>query len=143
MAGRKTGEPRKDTVRGIEGVPAARPGPEPWAPTAEQAEQIRSLAARGVAEKEIAILIGVDRDTLKLRAQDHIDAGRSQGIATITGVLFREAQKGSFKHAALYLQHVGKWTTRQKVEHSGEGGGPISYTILTGVPVPKAEADEE
>ena len=142
MAGRKAGEPRKDKARPeVDGLPAKAPGPEPWAPSAEQAEQIKSLAARGVAEKEIAILIGVDRDTLKSRAQALIDAGRAVGISTLTGVLFREAQKGSYKHLALYLQHVGKWSQRQTVEHTGEGGGPVQYTILTGVPLPEDEAE--
>src|SRR5690606_1774356 len=139
---RKAGEPRKDKARPeVDGLPAKAPGPEPWAPSAEQAEQIKSLAARGVAEKEIAILIGVDRDTLKSRAQHLIDAGRAVGISTLTGALFREAQKGSYKHLALYLQHVGKWSQRQTVEHTGEGGGPVQYTILTGVPRPEDEAE--
>lgn len=141
MAGRKAGEPRKDAARGIDGVPAKATGPAPWKPTPEQAEQIKSLAARGVAVKEIAILIGVDPDTLKRRAGDVIEAGRAAGISTLTGVLFREAQKGSYKHLALYLQHVGKWSQRQTVEHTGEGGGPVQYTILTGVPLPEDEAE--
>lgn len=127
MAGRSAGEPRKDTTRnakkrGVGGdavVPALQPGPEPWSPTTEQAEQIKSLAGRGVGEREIARLIGIDRDTLRLRAEDLMEQGRAYGIATITGVLFSEAKKGSYKHAALYLQQVGKWSTRNTTEHSG------------------------
>lgn len=140
MAGRKAGEPRKDVSRGIDGVPAKATGPAPWQPTPEQSEQIKSLAARGVAAKEIAILIGVDPETLKRRAGDVIEAGRAAGISTLTGVLFREAQKGSYKHLALYLQHVGKWSQRHVVEHAGEGGGPI--TILTAVPEPAPSESE-
>lgn len=141
MAGRKAGEPRKDAHRKVDGVPAAKPGPPPWEPDAKQVETIRSLAARGLAETQIAIMVGIGVDTLKARAQAVIDEGRAQGIATIAGVLFTEAKKGSYKHAALFLQHVGKWSTREKVEHTGNEGGPIAYTILTGVPVPESEGE--
>lgn len=115
---------------------ALPPGPDPWTPTAEQAEQIKSLAGRGVGEREIAHLIGVDRATLKLRAADLLEQGRALGIATITGSVFSKAKAGSYAHAALYLAQVAKWSTRQTNEHAGEGGGPVQYTILTGVPQP-------
>lgn len=117
MAGRKTGAPRRDVAREVDGEPAKRPGPAPWQPTATQREQIEQMAARGVPIQDIAIMVGVDRDTLKLRAQDLVDAGRANGITTITGSLFREAQKGSYKHQALYLQHVAGWKTRTVMEH--------------------------
>lgn len=149
MAGRKAGTPRSDRTRnakqrlpGDEPVLALPPGPEPWAPTAEQAEHIKSLAGRGVGEREIAHLIGVDRVTLKLRAADLLEQGRALGIATITGSVFSKAKAGSYAHAALYLAQVAKWSTRQTNEQVGEGGGPVQYTILTGVPQP-GEPDPE
>jgi hypothetical protein len=117
-------------------VPALPPGRPPWEPTAEQAEQIKSLAGRGVGEREIAHLIGVDRETIRVRAAALLEEGRALGIATITGTLFSKAKAGSYAHAALYLAQVAKWSTRQTNEQVGEGGGPVQYTILTGVPQP-------
>lgn len=148
MAGRKAGTPRSDSTynakaRGLDGteqVLAEKPGPDPWGPTAEQAEQIKSLAGRGVGVREIAALIGVDKNTLMERCDSLLSEGRAIGIATITGVMFSEARKGSYKHAALYLQHVGGWSTRQVTEHTGEGGGPVVLQVITGVPDDDADA---
>ena len=142
MAGRKAGTQRSDSTynakaRGLNGdepVLAEKPGPAPWAPTPEQAEQIKSLAGRGVGVREIAALMGIDKDTLMNRCGSILAEGRAIGVATISGVLFGEARKGSYKHAALYLQHVGGWSTRQVTEHSGEGGGPVVLQVITGVP---------
>lgn len=108
-------------------------------PTPQQSEQIKSLAARGVGVREIASMIGIDKDTLCLRCAEELESGRALGIATITSKLFEEAKKGSFKHQALYLGHVAKWSQRVAHEHSGEGGGPIGITILTAVPEPEAD----
>lgn len=138
MAGRKAGTPRSDSTynakaRGLKGdepVLAQKPGPDPWAPTPEQAEQIKSLAGRGVGVREIAALIGVDKNTIMDRCEDILTEGRAIGIATISGVVFGEARKGSYKHAALYLQHVGGWSTRQVTEHTGEGGAPLVVQVV-------------
>lgn len=147
MAGRKAGEPRSDSTahakrRGLGGpepVLAEKPGRPPWVPTEQQAEQIKSLAARGVGHREIAHLIGVDSETLRIRGADLLEAGRAIGISTITGVLFKEAQKGSYKHAALYLQHVAKWQQRQTVEHRG---AVTLETLVTGY-VPEQDSAAE
>lgn len=140
MAGKKPGAPRFDAKRpDVEGLPAKRSGPDPWAPTQQQSEQIKSLAARGVGLREISAIIGIDKDTLALRCNRELEDGRALGVATITGKLFEQAKSGSYKHQALYLGHVAKWSQRVAHEHSGEGGGPIGITILTAVPEPEAD----
>lgn len=137
MAGKKPGAPRFDARRpDVEGLPAKRSGPDPWAPTPQQSEQIKSLAARGVGVREIASLIGIDKDTLCLRCAEELESGRALGIATITGKLFEEAKKGSFKHQALYLGHVAKWS--QRVTHDVAEGGTLE-ALVTASMVSKAE----
>ena len=137
MAGKKAGFTRNDTRRPhVNGSPAQKPGPEPWAPTPQQSEQIKSLAARGVGVREIASLIGIDKDTLCLRCAEELESGRALGIATITGKLFEEAKKGSFKHQALYLGHVAKWT--QRVTHDVAEGGTLE-ALVTASMARKAE----
>lgn len=105
-------------------------------PTPQQSEQIKSLAARGVGVREIASLIGIDKDTLCLRCAEELESGRALGIATITGKLFEEAKKGSFKHQALYLGHVAKWS--QRVTHDVAEGGTLE-ALVTASMVSKAE----
>lgn len=128
MAGKKAGTARNDPNRPhANGVPAEKPGPDPWAPTQQQSEQIKSLAARGVGLREISAIIGIDKDTLALRCNRELEDGRALGVATITGKLFEQAKSGSYKHQALYLSHVAKWTSR--VTHDVEEGGTLESLV--------------
>lgn len=92
------------------GRPVGRPQ---WQPSQQQREQVRSLAGRGVAINHIAIIVGVDKDTLMLRCGEDVDAGRAFAVANVTGVLYKRAlseDPNAFKERQLFLVNCAGWT---------------------------------
>lgn len=56
--------------------------------------------------------------------------------AAVTGELVpvlhaqvREAKKGSLPHAQWLFEVAGKWSPKQRLEHSGRDGAPLVFTI--------------
>lgn len=82
---------------------------------------VKSLAGRGLSADHIAVHLKTTKKTLLKYACDEIAEGRALGIASVTGVLYKKAMDGSFKHAAYYLNNVDRenWSTTKKLEHSG------------------------
>jgi len=123
MAGTKKGTPRKASKNRprVGTLVSKGGGRQAWKLGDSDRELIKSLAGRGLAAEHIAVHLKVDKKTLLKYACDEIEAGRALGIASVTGVLYKEAMKGSFKHAAYYLNNVDRenWSTTKKLEHSG------------------------
>jgi hypothetical protein len=121
VAGKPAGSPRSDSTRPeVAGLPALKPGAPAWEPTAEKLLTIEALAARGVGEREVSVLIGVSRPALRdnAAAMAALERGRAIGIQTITGSLFKAAQNGSLGHAKLSLQQVAGWRERLDLNHT-------------------------
>lgn len=123
MAGKKKGEPRDDKQRPeVKGKPSRGAGRKRWKRTEADIQLVKSLAGRGLSAEHIAVHLKVSKNTLLKHACDAIDEGRALGIASVTGVLYKKAMDGSFKHAAYYLNNVDRenWSTTKKVEHRGK-----------------------
>lgn len=116
MAGTKKGTPRKDKRRDVVGLRSAGAGRKPWKPSEADKQLIRSLAGRGLSDDHIAVHLKVSKPTLLKHAAELIEEGKAQGIAGVTGVLYQQAMKGSFKHAAYYLGNVAGWATNRRVQ---------------------------
>lgn len=88
--------------------------------------------------EQLAAALGVDRTTLfrwrripgfmdevKSLIRDHLDID----LSDVYTALRREAKRGSFQHIRLILELVGDYVERQ--EHTGKGGGPITYADVS------------
>lgn len=97
----------------------AATGRPPWEPSTKDREQVKTLAGRGVPEKMIAAIIGVDKNTLRKHCANELTTGRAFAVANVMGATYKAAMAGEFKHAQLFLANMADWHLTQKVEHSG------------------------
>ena len=91
---------------------------KPWAPTQKEREQVKSLAGRGVPEKMIASIMGVDKLTLRKHCPEELTSGRALAVANVMGKSYEQAMKGEFKFAQLFLANMAGWHLTQKLEHT-------------------------
>lgn len=96
-----------------------KPGPKPELPSAEQLEQVKTLAGRGVSTRYIAAILGKDRGWVEERCREAIEQGRAIAVSNVAGKLYTLSMGGDVKAITLFLTNVGKWTNgRQEVEAS-------------------------
>lgn len=107
-------------------------------------EKVKSLAARGLSEPQIALVLGVERNTIRRhRKKDAefcraIEEGKAAGMATITNAMFQAAIAGSVPAQQFYLKNRDRdnWRDQQDQHVTGD----MTLTIETGVP---EDGDEE
>lgn len=97
----------------------ARVGRPPWEPTAKDRENVKTLAGRGVPEKMIAAIVGVDKLTLRKHCAQELVEGRSFAVTNVLGAVYKQALSGDFHHARLYLANTIGWHLTNKIEHTG------------------------
>ena len=94
-------------------------GRPPWKPTAKDRETVKTLAGRGVPEKMIAAIVGVDKITLRKHCANDLLEGRAVAVSNVTGAVYKAAVAGDAKMARLFLANTIGWQLTQKIEHVG------------------------
>lgn len=93
-----------------------------WHPTPEQREQVKTLAGRGVPQRMVASIIGVDDEVLLRECREEWEHGRAIAVANVTGVLYRRAisdDPQSFRDRQFYLVNIaGMASNMTKLEAS-------------------------
>lgn len=103
--------------------------------TAEQIAQVEKLAAV-LNQEQIADFFGIDADTFRaICARDpavsrSYKKGRSNAAASIAGNLIQQARDGNTTAAIFYLKTQCGWREAQKLEHTGDGGGPVRFVVV-------------
>lgn len=128
----------------------ATAGRPPWEPTEKQRAEVRAMAGRGVPEKMIAAVVGVDKITLRKHCADDLLAGRSVAVTNVLGALYTQAMKGEYKHAQLYLANTIGWHLSQRIEHAGvidtarlERGKARAIAAATGAVLQEPDGGED
>jgi len=111
-------------------------GRPPYEITPEIIAKVEKLAAQGLAEYQIAAVLGIHQDTLINKKKEYpefseaIKNGKAKGIAKITNKLFDKASDGDNTAMIFYLKNrdPDNWEEVQKRQITGEGGGPIETT---------------
>jgi hypothetical protein len=78
-------------------------------------EQVRSLAAVGVRQEDIATIVRCDAKTLRKHFRDEFDRGMAEANAKIVGCLFKAATDGNV--AALIFWAKTRCWERKDLEH--------------------------
>lgn len=84
-------------------------------------EQVNKLAAIGCTNKEIADIVGCSHDTLTRRFSEDLEAGRSQGKASLRRKQYELAMSGN----AAMLIWLGKQVLGQSEKQEITQTGPI------------------
>lgn len=76
--------------------------------------------------------IASDQEAKFIELVDAVEKARADAEVRNVHLIQQAAQGGTWQAAAWFLErsHPGKWARREKVEHSGPEGGPITLTGL-------------
>lgn len=80
-------KPRKPTAR--------KTGPAPFEPTQEQRERVEILMAGAMSEEEIAISIGLSRNSLRKHFAKELRGGRAKRRSEVLVAMFTSAKAGN------------------------------------------------
>ena len=89
---------------------AKRTGRPPHQPTEANRKQVKALAAYGVPQDEIGMVIGISKPTLERHYRDELDRGEVEANAKVAESLFRKA--------------TGDGSSRSQRRSSGSRPGP-------------------
>ena len=87
-------------------TPARKRGRPAHAPTAATRRQVSIAAGGGMTQEQIAIALGIDRDTLSKHYAAELSAVASARRMEVLGALYLAAKKGSSSAAKAYLANV-------------------------------------
>ncbi|ECE5860682.1 Uncharacterised protein [Salmonella enterica subsp. enterica] len=99
--------------------------------------EVTNLASRGLTEEQIGAALGISTDTIRRRKKDYAEfgealkKGKAQGVAMVTNALFKNAQEGNVVAQIFYLKNRDPENWRERVEHTGKGGGPVETVNYT------------
>lgn len=91
-------------------------------------ELLAGLARIGCTDEEMALLLGCSSDTLTRRFAERIKKGRAEMKMSLRRQQIKLMESGNATMAIwLGKQNLGQ---HDRVEHGGEGGGPIMLKVV-------------
>ena len=93
-------------------TPAKKTGRPPFAPTARDRRAVEAMAAAGIGQAQIALVMDIGQPTLRRHFRRELDVGAIQAQVTVTTALFREATrrtKPSVRAMELWLRCRCGW----------------------------------
>lgn len=91
-------------------------------PTDTKREMVRKWI-KVLTIDQVAIKMGMGRDTLLRHYREELDAGVTDAVAAIGAKVLAQAMNGDKASQFFFLKTRGKWS--QRVEVTGPGGGPV------------------
>ena len=79
-------------------------------------DKVRHLAGVGVAQDDIAKIIGCAPKTLRKRCRDDLDRGVAEANATVSGYLFAAAKAGNVTAQIFWLKTRAHWREKTAPE---------------------------
>lgn len=98
--------------------------PKPKTPTPEQRKQVKTLSGFGLSQDQIALVMGMDRNTLAKHYKEELVLGKAEAFALATNSLFSNIKKGKEASIFFYLKCQHKWS-----EKAGENATPKTVTV--------------
>ena len=107
---------------------------ERFLPTDAKREQVRSWAARGVRQDDIATMIGCDAKTLRKHFRNELDLGMAEANAQVSGSLFDAAMDGKVPALIFWHKTRMKYREREGAEDPAPGDDAISTSPVVILP---------
>ena len=98
-------------------------------PTPETRLQVKTLASVGTPQDQIAIVIGITKNTLLKYYRKELDTAMTMANAKVAQSLFQQANAGNTAAAIFWLKCRAGWVDTQKVEMTGANGGSIDMSL--------------
>ena len=98
-------------------------------PTPETRLQVKTLASVGTPQDQIAIVVGITKNTLLKYYRKELDSAMTMANAKVAQSLFQQATAGNTAAAIFWLKCRAGWVDKQTVEHSGDPNNPINMSL--------------
>ena len=82
--------------------------------------QVEAMAAYGIPEADIAMVVGIDPKTLRKHYRDELDFGQTKANAQVAGFLFNSARTGNVTAQIFWLKTRAHWKETVVQEHRVE-----------------------
>lgn len=118
--------------------PGAKIGRPSHKPTAELKAKVESLAGMGHNQDDICVAIGLgSRNTLEKHYALELRMGRVKANNAVAESLFKQATGGNTT-AGIWWEKTRAGRS-ERVEHTGEGGGPVKHSVELTIVDPRRE----
>lgn len=99
-----------------------------YAPTPQDRQRVKSLAAAGMAQDKIALSLGISKNTLTANFREELDLGLAEANAAVASALFKNATGGNVTAQIFWLKTRAGWTEKQEVNE-------ISHVFPEAIPI--------
>jgi AraC-like DNA-binding protein len=87
-----------------------------WNPSEKERDQVKKMAAFGIAQPAIAAVIGVSDRTLRTRCKAELATGLTTAIANVAGALYKSAMGGNVEAQKFFLRCRAHWIDPIRIE---------------------------
>ena len=96
-------------------------GRPPFEPTADERKLVEQMAAVGIPQESISLLVrdGIDEKTLRKHFRRELDTGAPKANAKVGGTLFNKAMSGDTTAAIFWAKTRMGWREKTEIELSG------------------------
>lgn len=107
-------------------------GRPPYEPDPKERAQVEKMAAYGIPQKDIARVVGVAYETLRKHFEQELDTGSTKATTKVAERLYQLAMDGNVAACIFWMKARAGWSDRVALEHTGVGGGPLTFTLKIG-----------
>jgi AraC-like DNA-binding protein len=104
-----------------------------FAPSDQQRQLVKSLAAYGIGQEEIARKIGVSSKTLRRHFREELDRGATDANAQVAQTIYKMATSGEFPAASIFwLKCRAGWRQNGRVGREAQQTVPFVVEVRKG-----------
>lgn len=85
--------------------------------TDEQRKQVQTLSGYGLNQEQIAVMLGMCRQTLAKHCEIELEKGKAVALTTATTALFNNIKKGKEASVFFYLKTQHNWREKSEIDH--------------------------
>ena len=108
-------------------------GRPPHLANATTRAKVYNLSIVGTRHEDIALVMGINNNTLTKYYSDELEKGRIEANAAVAGTLYEKAKQGDTSSMIFWLKTRAQWSEKNTTELTGEGGAPINIKVITGI----------
>jgi hypothetical protein len=113
-------------------------GRPPFEPSAEQRAKVDGMAACGIPQAQMALVIGIDEDTLRKHFRHELDTAAPLANFAVGKTLFAKAVGGDVTAAIWWSKTRMGWKEKQEIAHTDAEGKSLAVAFVT---APKSGTD--
>ena len=112
-----------------EPLPGTRGRPE-FEPTESQRAKVEGMAACGIPQEQMALVIGIDDNTLRKHFRHELDTAAPLANLAVGKTLFAKAVGGDVTAAIWWTKTRMGWKEKQEIAHTDAEGNSLAVAFV-------------